>query len=153
MQLGFKNNNFIVKKDSETLIVRLLEGDFPEYKDILEKTAGHDIHIDRHLFLMMLKRMSILSSEDYKGVIFNFADHKLKITSTNPDIGESREDMEIEFSGDPVTAMFNPKFFTDTLSVISEDKVIIHIVSDEKPCLIEAENDKTYLSIIMPMRI
>jgi len=86
-------------------------------------------------------------------VIFNFSDHKLKITSTNPDIGESKEDMEIEFSGDPITVMFNPKFFIETLSVISGDKAVVHIVSDEKPCLIEAENDKTYISVIMPMRI
>lgn len=153
VQLGFKNNNFIVKKDGETLIVRLLEGDFPEYKEILVKSGGSDIKIDRQLFLMMLKRMSILSSEDYKGVIFNFADHKLKITSTNPDIGESKEDMEIEFSAEPINVMFNPKFFIETLSVINQEKVILHIVSDERPCLIAAENDETYLSVIMPMRI
>ena len=153
VQLGFKNNNFIVKKDGETLIVRLLEGDFPEYKDILIKTEGNAINIDKQLFIMMLKRMSILSSEDYKGVIFNFGDHKLKITSTNPDIGESKEDMEIEFSRESINVMFNPKFFIETLGVIRGDKVVIHIVSDEKPCLIEAENDETYLSVIMPMRI
>ena len=62
-----------MKKEKETLIIRLLEGDFPEYGDIVVKTDGHDIHLDRHLFLMMLKRMSILSSDEYKGVIFHFS--------------------------------------------------------------------------------
>jgi DNA polymerase-3 subunit beta len=153
VQTGFKDNNLIIKKDSETLIIRLLEGAFPEYREIILKSGGHEIYMDRQLFLMMLKRMSILYSDDYKGVIFNFSDDKLVITSTNPDIGESKEDMTIEFSGDPITVMFNPRFFIDSLSVIDDEKVLIEIVNEEKPCLIEGEKDKTYLSVIMPMRI
>ena len=49
--------------------------------------------------------------------------------------------------------MFNPKFFIETLNVIDDDKVVLNIVDEEKPCLIEGGNDKTYLSVIMPMRI
>lgn len=153
VKIGFKDNNFIVKKDSETLIILLLEGDFPEYGDIIVKKDGHSIVMDRQPFLMMLKRMSILSSEDYKGVIFNFEKNHLLITSTNPDIGESKEDMEINYAGESITVMFNPKFFIETLNVIDEDKVILNIIDEEKPCLIESEKDKTYLSVIMPMRI
>jgi len=153
VKIGFKENNFIVQKDSETLIILLLEGDFPEYGDIIVKKGGNSITFDRQLFLMMLKRMSILSSEDYKGVIFNFEKNQLVITSTNPDIGESKEDMDIEYSGDAITVMFNPKFFIETLNVIDDDNVIVNIVDEEKPCLIEGQKDKTYLSVIMPMRI
>ena len=153
VKVGFKENNFIIQKDSETLIILLLEGDFPEYGDIIVKKGGYSVTFDRQLFLMMLKRMSILSSEDYKGVIFNFEKNQLIITSTNPDIGESKEDMDIEYSGDPITVMFNPKFFIETLNVIDEDKVMVNIIDEEKPCLIEGEKDKTYLSVIMPMRI
>ncbi|MGW8301245.1 MAG: DNA polymerase III subunit beta [Desulfobacterales bacterium] len=153
VKIGFKENNFIVQKDSETLIILLLEGDFPEYSDIIVKKGGTSITFDRQLFLMMLKRMSILSSEDYKGVIFNFEKNQLVITSTNPDIGESKEDMDIKYSGDPISVMFNPKFFIETLNVIDDDNLIVNIVDEEKPCLIEGEKDKTYLSVIMPMRI
>jgi DNA polymerase-3 subunit beta len=153
VKIGIKDNNFIVQKGSETLIIRLLEGDFPEYGDIIVKKGGHFIPLDRHLFLMMLKRMSILSSEDYKGVIFNFKKNQLLITSTNPDIGESKEDMDVEYKGDAITAMFNPKYFIETLNVIEDDKIILNITDEEKPCLIEGEKDKTYLSVIMPMRI
>ena len=153
VQVGFKDNNLVIKKDAETLIIRLLEGTFPEYADIILKSEGHDIYLDRQLFLMMLKRMSILSSEDYKGVIFNFSDDQLVITSTNPDIGESKEDMGIEFNGDPITVMFNPRFFIDTLGVLDDEKILISIVNEEKPCLLQGEKDQTYLSVIMPMRI
>ena len=153
VKIGFKDSNFVVQKDSETLIIRMLEGDFPEYEDIIIKKGGTSIALDRQLFLMMLKRMSILSSEDYKGVIFNFEKNQLIITSTNPDIGESKEDMDIEYSGGSITVMFNPKFFIETLNVMGDDKVILNITDEEKPCLIEGEEDKTYLSVIMPMRI
>ena len=153
VNIGVKDNNFIVKKEKETLIVRLLEGDFPEYGDIVAITEGHDIPLDRQLFLMMLKRMSILASDEYKGVLFHFNTDKLLINSTNPDIGESKEDMEISYKGDPVEVMYNPKFFIDTLGVIDEDNIILNIIDEEKPCKIEAENDKSFLSVIMPMKI
>ena len=153
VKIGCKDNNFIVKKEKETLIIRLLEGDFPEYDDIIVKTGGHDILLDRQLFLMMLKRMSILSSDEYKGVIFHFNQDKLMINSTNPDIGESKEDMEITYKGDPVEVMYNPKYFLDTLSVINEESIVLNIFDEQKPCKLEGENDKTYLSVIMPMRI
>ncbi|MEJ2167880.1 MAG: DNA polymerase III subunit beta [Desulfobacterales bacterium] len=151
--VGVKDNNFIVKKDKETLIIRLLEGEFPQYHDIILMRDGHDIHLDRQLFLMMLKRMSILSSDEYKGVIFNFSENKLLINSTNPDIGESKESMDISYQGDPIEVMYNPKFFIDTLSVIHEDNLVVNIIDEEKPCKLEGEKDKTYLSVIMPMRI
>ena len=153
VKIGIKDNNFIVKKEKETLIIRLLEGDFPEYGDIVIKKDGHDIVLDRQLFLMTLKRMSILSSDEYKGVIFHFSQDKLVINSTNPDIGESKEDMELAYKGDPMEVMYNPKFFIDTLGVLDEDNIILNIVDDQKPCKIEGETDKSYLSVIMPMRI
>jgi len=153
VQIGFKSNNFILKKDTETIIIRLLEGNFPEYIDIVNKGDFSAISMERKLFLMMLKRMSILSSEDYKGVIFNFSAEKLNIKATNPDIGESKEDMIINFKGVPFEVAFNPKYFSETLSVIEDEKVFLFINDSEKPCFIEGESDKNYLSVIMPMRI
>lgn len=152
-QVGYKDNHFIVKKDSETIIIRLLEGEFPEYKGIIEKEETNIIPMDRQMFLMMLKRMSILSSESYKGVIFNLSDGKLIISSTNPDIGESKEDMGIEYNGDPIEVAFNPRFFIETLNVMEDEQIALNIVNDEKPCLIEGMKEKQYLSVIMPMRL
>jgi len=153
VQIGIKNNNFIIKKDSETIIIRLLEGNFPEYGDIIKRGSSHAIHMDRKMFVSMLKRMSILSSEDYKGVIFNFKEKNLSITTTNPDLGESKEDMVIDYKGDPIEVAFNPRYIMETMSVIDSEKIIINIIDSEKPCLLEGANDDTYLSVIMPMRI
>ncbi|QTA84641.1 DNA polymerase III subunit beta [Desulfonema magnum] len=153
VQIGFKDNHFIIKRDVEKIIIRLLEGDFPKYNDIIVKGDGHLIKIDRQLFLMMLKRMSILSSDTYKGVIFNFGEGRLLVTATNPDIGESKEEMPIEFEGDTVEVAFNPKYFIETLNVLEDDIAVLNIIDERRPCLVEGENDKSYLSVVMPMRI
>ncbi len=153
VKIGVKDNNFIIQKDGEKIIIRLLEGDFPDYIDITTKKDVNTIKMDKNLFLMMLKRMSILSSNDYKGVIFSFDKDKLKIDSTNPEIGESKEDMVINYNGEHVEAMFNPRFFIETINVIDDENILLSISSGEKPCLIEPEKDRTYLSVIMPMKI
>ena len=153
VQIGLKDSNFIVKKNNETIIIRLLEGEFPAYKDIIVKGKTNLIQLERQQFLMMLKRMSILSSDNYKGVIFNFNKNKLLISSTNPDIGESKEDMSISYEGKPMEIAFNPRYFIDALNVIEDQTIVLNIDNEEKPCLIEGEENKNFISVIMPMRI
>jgi len=153
VMIGIKDNHFIVKKPSETLMIRLLEGDFPEYYSILEKADSYDVRLDNQVFTMMLKRMSILSSDNYKSVIFHLEKNKLTISSTNPDIGESKEDMVVEYSGKPIEIAFNPKYFIETLNAIEEDTVVISIINDEKPCIISGEKDNHFISVIAPMRL
>ena len=154
VQFGVQDNNLVVKKEHETIIVRLLEGEFPEYEDIIRtRENATRIPLERQLFLMMLKRMSILSTEEYRSVIFHFINDKLLITSTNPDIGESKEDMAIQFDADPIEVAFNPRFFIEALNVIDSDTVLLEIVDDEKPCMLAGEGEPGFITVIMPMRI
>jgi len=150
--LGFKENHCIIKKNHHTLIIRLLEGDFPEYKDIIVKDNFNILEVDKQMFLMMLKRMSILFSEEYKSVLFDIKEKKLTITSTNPSIGESKEEMKIEFKGKPFKVAFNPRFFIESVSAVEDEKIILYFIDEEHPCLIEGKNNN-YLTVIMPMRI
>ena len=131
----------------------MLEGEFPKYEDILTKGSDHIIKLDKINFGKMLKRMSILATDNYKGAVFSFKDNNLVVTATNPDYGESKEDTPIDFSGEPIEAAFNPKFFSDTLSVIDEENIILNIVDGSRPCIVEGDTDKTFISVIMPMRI
>lgn len=153
VQIGIKESNFIVQKESETIIIRLLEGEFPKYQDIISKGDDHIINLEKTSFAKMLKRMSILATDNYRGAVFTFDENKLVVTATNPDYGESKEETDIEFKGDSIEVAFNPKFFLDTLSVIDDEKILINIVDGNHPCVIEADTDKTFISVIMPMRI
>lgn len=153
VNIGVKNNNFIVKKENETIMINLLEGNFPEYGDIFSVGDDKIVEVEKEDFRMMLKRMSILTSEDYKGVIFRFEDNRLTIRAANPDLGESKEDMIIKFKSTPIEVAFNPQFFIDTLNYIYSDQILLRIIDDEHPCFIQGENDNSFISVIMPMKI
>jgi DNA polymerase III subunit beta len=153
VMIGIEQNRLVIKKDTETIIVRLVEGEFPAYGAIFNYEIKNVFKADREKFLMMLKRMSILSSQDYKGAMFKFEKNRLKVTTTNPEIGESKEEMDIEYDGEPIEISFNPKYFIETLNAIEDNKISARIIDNEKPCLVEGEKDRTFLSAIMPMRI
>ncbi len=153
VEIGLKDNHFIVRKDKETIIIRLLEGEFPKYGDIIKKLGGNVVTVDKALFQQVLERMSILGSENYKGVIFDFSTEKLVVSSTNPDIGESKEEVAVEYGGANYQIAFNPRFFIDVINVIDKDAITLNIIDEDKPCLIDAEDDHGYLCVIMPMRI
>jgi len=153
IKIGYNKSNFVLKKKNETIIMRLLEGNFPEYKDIINRKEAFLIKVERLLFLMLLKRMSIFTSESYKGVIFSFKKGKLIVSSTNPELGESKEEMNVDFDRDPFEIAFNVRYFIETLNVIDDDKVSIRLIDSESPCLIEGDKNKNFLSVIMPMRI
>lgn len=153
VQIGIKESNLIVKKETETIIIRLLEGEFPKYEDILKKGEDHFIQLNSVKFGKMLKRMSILATDSYKGAVFTFDDNKLVVTATNPDYGESKEEMEIDYSGNAIEAAFNPKFFLDALSVVNDDSIILNLVDSSHPCIVEGDTEKSFVSVIMPMKI
>ena len=153
IQLALQGSYFIVQSSIEKLYIRLLEGQYPKYGDIIFREDGNLIEVEKDQFLNMLKRMSILCNDNYRAAMFTFDADKLVINATNPDIGESKEDMSIEFKGGKLEAAFNPKFFIDALNCIDDKKIIINMISLDKPCLIEGTNDKSFLSAVMPMRV
>jgi DNA polymerase-3 subunit beta len=114
---------------------------------------GYEIVMDKEPFYNMLKRMSILCTETYRAAIFKFEPTGLVINATNPDIGESKEDMAIDYSGETIETAFNPKYFLDAISCIDDQKLVVNLISDSKPCLVQGVEDKSYQSAIMPMRV
>jgi DNA polymerase III subunit beta len=153
VQLALQDSYFIVNSSMEKIYIRLLEGKYPAYEDIIFRENGSPIELEKDQFLNMLKRMSILCNENYRAARFTFDADLLVINATNPDIGESKEDMSIEFKGGKIEAAFNPKFFMDAVNCIDDKKIILNMLSMEKPCLIEGVEDKSFLWAVMPMRV
>jgi DNA polymerase-3 subunit beta len=153
VQLGVQKNYFVIKGNNEIFYIRLLEGQFPKYKEIISRADGFAIKVEKDPFLNMLKRMSILCTDNYRAVMFKFCSGELVINATNPDIGESKEDMAIDYTGDTIEAAFNPKYFIEAINGIEDKQLIVDIISDERPCLINGAEEKAYLSAIMPMRV
>jgi DNA polymerase-3 subunit beta len=153
VNIGVKDNHFIVKKDNETIIINLLEGEFPKYHDLLTIDESFDVAFDRGLLMMMLKRMTIITSEEYRSVLFNFENNELITRATNPNVGESKEKISIEFDREAIEVAFNPKYFIEALNFIETDSVMLNIKNNESPCIVRGEKETNYLNIIMPMKI
>ncbi len=153
VQLALQGSYFVVQSSIEKIYIRLLEGQYPKYEDIIFREEGNQIELEKNQFLNMLKRMSILCNDNYRAAMFTFDAEQLVINATNPDIGDSKEDMSIEFKGDTVEAAFNPKFFIDAINCVDDKKIILNILSIDKPCLIEGVEDKSFLGAVMPMRV
>lgn len=154
VKVAVKGSDFIVKIEAETIIIKLMEGNFPAYRPIVEKSENAtDVKLNRHNFLNILKRLLILSSDSYRGALFDFNENVLTVKSNNPDIGESIESLEIEYGGQPMQVMFNPRFLIETINLIEEDDVYISLVNGEMPCLIKGADDDKYVTVTMPMRI
>lgn len=154
INIGIKDNYFVAKQNHETIIIGLLEGEFPDYREIVKNRDKQDsIIIDKRIFMMLLKRMSILSTENYSGVIFNFNKGNLQVNAINPEIGKSKEDLKIDYNGEPVEVAFNPRYFIDVVNLIKEENIILNIKDNKHPCYIEGTEDKSFLNIIMPMKL
>lgn len=153
ISIGIQGSYFVLKSPSETMAIRLLEGQFPPYQEVISIEKSQAIELEKEPFVNMLKRMSILCTDSYRAAIFTFTAQALIINATNPDIGESKEDMAIEYKGENVDVAFNPKFFIDALNCVDDKKLLIYISSEEKPCIIEGFEEKAYLNAIMPMRV
>jgi DNA polymerase III subunit beta len=153
VEIGIKENHFIVKKENEYAIVNILDGGFPPYESLFETDPEYDIVFDRSRLLMMLKRMAILTSEDYKGVVFHLNNDEFTIRTVNAILGESKETMEIAYEGTPREIAFNPRFFLEAINFISHENVILNIRDDQTPCIVRGEQDSTYINVIMPMKI
>ncbi len=153
IDIAIENNNAFFRQENETTVIRLLEGAFPEYSDYITWPDARKIRVNTKACTAMLKRMSILSSDDYKAVVFTLFEDKMTIRSTNPELGESREEVQIDYQGDSLEVAFNPRYMIEALGLIEDEYTILHITSGQTPCLIEGETDKSYLNVIMPMRI
>jgi len=153
IKIGIKDNHFIVKKEKETLMIKLLDGDFPKYEPILNTESANSFEIDKNQLLMIMKRMSILSSDDYKTVLFDLKHDTLIFTITNPEIGESKEEISVNYSGDEFESAFNPKYLIDALNLIDDEIVVLYVKDSKSPCIIKGIDNDSFVCAIMAIYI
>src|SRR6266581_8795388 len=128
VSLGFKDNMGLVTKDKIELFMRLIDGDFPDYTKVIPKGNPHIAKVEHDELLQALRRVSILSSERYKGIRMEFSDGKVSISANNPDLGEAVEEIEAEYKGKPISIGFNARYLLDVLTVLdSEGEVDIEL--------------------------
>lgn len=148
MVLG--NNQVLFELGSIVLISRLIEGEFPDYKQVIPTQSENKIKIERTQFLLAIRRAALLSTPDYQAVKFEIFKNKLVISKSTPDIGESREEVVMQYQGKELVIGFNPNYLIDVLKNLSAEEIELEIADSEKPGVIRLNG---YVYIVLPMRL
>jgi DNA polymerase-3 subunit beta len=151
--LGFMDNNAALKKGNTTIIMRLVDGDFPDYTKVVPVSNDKLVTVDREQFLHSLKRMAILSSEKFKGIKFDIGEAVMEISSSNPELGEAREEVEVAYGGEGLVARFNARYLIDVLNILADEQVVLQLKDEMSPAILKPASGVGFLSVIMPMRL
>ena len=148
MLLG--NNQVLFDLGSAVIISRLIEGEFPDYQQVIPPASENKINVGREQFLLAIKRAALLSTPDYQAVKLEVFKNKLVVSKSTPDIGESREEVIIEYQGKEMAIGFNPNYLIDALKNLKEEKIEFELTDTEKPGVIRLDG---YIYIVLPMRL
>ena len=132
------------------IISRLIEGEFPNYQQVIPQPVNTKIRIDKDAFLLALKRASLLSTPDYQAVKLEVFKNKMVVSKSTPDIGESKEELDIEYGAKELVAGFNPNYLIDVLKNLKSEDISLELTDSEKPGVIRQEG---YVYVILPMRL
>lgn len=146
----FGNNQVLFDLGSVLLISRLIEGEFPDYQQVIPAQSENKIKVGREDFLLAIKRAALLTTPDYQAVKLEVFKNKLVVSKSTPDIGESKEEIAAEYTGRELLIGFNPYYLIDALKNLSDEKVELELTDSEKPGAIRL-GDYTY--IVLPMRL
>jgi len=143
-------NQVLFGMGNVVVISRLIEGEFPDYKQVVPPLSDNKIKVDRMQFLLAVKRAALLSTPDYQAVKFEVFKNKVVVSKSTPDIGESHEEVGVEYSGKEMVIGFNPNYLIDVLKNLNTDSIELELTDGEKPGVIRMNG---YVYIVLPMRL
>jgi len=151
--VGIRQGMCIVKTDSIMLRVSLVDAEYPDYRRVMPAEKGIVVQFEKDAILHALRRMSVISSERYSGVIIALSEGKMVLESTNPDVGEAKEEIEIAYHEKDISIGYNVKYLIDAMEVIDDETVIFEIGVGMKPGVIKSAHNDEYVCIIMPLKV
>ena len=143
----------MVKKRNLILRVSLINAEYPNYEQVIPEERGVVVHLDREKVLHSLRRMSVMSTEKFSGVKIQIYDNRMVLTSTNPDVGEARDEVDVSYSGEMLEVGYSVRYLIDAMEPIDGDVVSFEMRSGDGPGMVRsAENDR-YLCVVMPIKL
>ncbi len=153
VEISVESAQLTLKVNQTIMIVRLIEGKFPDYTQLIPKTTKEKMTVNKDSFLTSLKRVALLASLKSRPVSLGFSKNKLEISSNNPDLGDAKEELDVVYEGPDMRIGYNAKYITDILSAIENEEVDFEVSDPLSPALIRPSADKSYTCVVMPMRI
>ena len=154
IEISFEKKQMVVRDDGAVMIVRLKQGEFPQYRSIVDAVQlDNCLEISRIPFLESLKRINLFTEDIFHTIQLKIENDKMVLSSQNADIGSAKDEQNVVYSGEPLVLGFNCRYFIETLQVMACDTVKAYINSNNSPCLMKSDADQGFLSIIMPMQL
>jgi DNA polymerase-3 subunit beta len=153
IELGFEGNNGLARKGDVTLVMRLIEGEFPNYKQVIPKASDRKLTIEADPLVRALRRVALLSAERSRAVKLEIGEGKLLISSSNPDLGDAQEELDVDYAGPATSIGFNAKYLLDCLGALATKEIQLAFRDGDKPVEIRPSDDPDTLAVVMPMRL
>ena len=154
IDISFEKKQMVVKDGDAVMVIRLKQGEFPQYQAIVSSVAlANCIKINRIPFLESLKRINLFTEDIFHTIQLQIKDEMMILSSQNADLGNAKDEQKIFYSGNPLTLGFNCRYFIETLQVMECETLEAYINSENSPCLMKSEEDKGFISIVMPMQL
>jgi DNA polymerase-3 subunit beta len=147
----FKENQLQINLGPVNITSRLIEGEYPNYEQVIPKKTKEEVKLSTQDFLQATRRASILTSQESQSVKINIIKDRMIITKNTPELGEAREEIEVDYKGGELVIGFNPNFLIDALKNIGEENVQFAFIDPEKPAMIKSGEDYTY--VVLPMQV
>jgi DNA polymerase III subunit beta len=151
--LAFERGYVFARLKDAYLFIRLIDGEYPDYRLVIPKSTDRLVKIDREVFNSALKRMSLLAHEKSRGVKLALQNGVLTISSSNPDMGEAREEIDVDYQGEAMDVGFNSKYLLECLSILKSDQIEFRLKDRLSPGVLQGASEKNHTYVIMPMRI
>ncbi len=151
IQLG--QTSIAANVSGTTFVSKLIEGKFPDYEQVIPSGESSLLVVDRKNFSESLSRVSVLSSEKYKGVRIITKKDSLNISANNPEKEQGEENLSCEYQGEEIDIAFNVNYLQEILSTIDSEKIEINFFGSEKSCLITDPNSENLKYVVMPLLI
>jgi len=156
VEIRYSDNqaSFTLKDDkgcSILIISKLIEGNYPNYRQVIPAEAKERIALGREEFLHALKRAEIMTSEKSNSVKLAFTKNNLAITANSPEVGEARESLAINYKGKEMAIAFNPKYMIDPLNALPNEEVFLELIDELSPGVFKINGP--FLYVVMPMRL
>jgi len=150
LSLVVGTNQVLFNIDGTLIATRIIEGEFPNYNQVIPKPIENRIVMNTQELLSSIRRANLLSTPDFQAVKFEIFSDKMVISKSTPDVGESREEISVEYKGSEMVVGFNPQFLIDFLKNINEEKIYMELLGVDKPAVMRMDD---YLYLALPMRI
>ena len=152
LEFGLFQENAFVRKDNLSMIMRLVQGRFPDYRAVMPSEIEKSITADALVLEESLRRVSVLSTEKSRGIRFAVQPGKLTVFSNSPEIGEAEEEVDVDYQGEPFEVGFNVRYLLDFLQTV-RGEIVIDFGAGLKPCVMGQREDSKHKYVIMPLRI